>query len=674
MRLVALAVALAACRSQDATLPTDGGVAAIDAPGDAPAADASLYAIAIDTPMVTAVATQHHAVSITGPAGTTLILGTDRATAGTVAPTVVMLDATGSATAQLTPCDSASTGCLGAAKLTLTGDPGPLLATAPFTLVASTTVGDVMPCMTTDNVLYVHDAATFQSAPADAWTVTLLPDQIELDVDGYRATFSLAQLHQALSPGTYEQAERPDNAALDHPGLAIDEPGLACNQVDGRFEIYDYTADPVHGDLTSVTISFEQSCDGSPAILSGCVHYATTPPTYPPPPPAPDPTKVSVQVLSTARDGTPDLTASAIFRDSSGVVLDTTVDAYGEAQAALQSGGELTVIEHAGGAELIHTYRPVHAGDHVVVNPGVAATGAKDLMLAHFTPPVDANGISLFTGCGGGSWGSPSAPATDLAFYDGCRAPTFSMLTVASGTSGREFVWQTGLTHYANGDVAVPDVWVPYGTATVQLNNIPASSPQLHTTWSTQVDMGVMLMDSNLDASPAAGSDTVSLQYAPGAGTGTIVEVDIGDGYGLTSESRTIVESGAPSNVIVDFATQPLLLVSAIQQTATGATWSQSGASASTRTLIWRAAMQTGVHVTWILVEQISGTPGTTLPALPFAHAGEDPTIDASAELFGTSVAHVAYDTVTGFALAPPTGAYHAHASTTETIEMRQPF
>jgi len=102
--------------------------------------------------------------------------------------------------------------------------------------------------------------------------------------------------------------------------------------------------------------------------------------------------------------------------------------------------------------------------------------------------------------------------------------------------------------------------------------------------------------------------------------------------------------------------------------------WIQTGGTANTRTLAWRAAMHTGVHVTWTLVEPVGGSPVTALPALPFAHAAEDPTIDAGAELFGTAPAHVAYDTVTGFTFVPPSGDYHAHSSTAETIEMRQPL
>jgi hypothetical protein len=72
--------------------------------------------------------------------------------------------------------------------------------------------------------------------------------------------------------------------------------------------------------------------------------------------------------------------------------------------------------------------------------------------------------------------------------------------------------------------------------------------------------------------------------------------------------------------------------------------WIQTGGTANTRTLAWRAAMHTGVHMTWTLVEPVGGSPVTALPALPFAHAAEDPTIDAGAELFGTALAHVAYE------------------------------
>jgi hypothetical protein len=232
-------------------------------------------------------------------------------------------------------------------------------------------------------------------------------------------------------------------------------------------------------------------------------------------------------------------------------------------------------------------------------------------------------------------------------------------------------VWQSGVTHLANGDVGVPSVWAPLGTATVQLANVPSGLPMLGVSWNMQIDSGAILMD--LQSVPPI-SQTTSMRFAPGAGTGATIEVQIGGGFSLTGETRTVAATGAPTNVVVDFSLLPVPVVSAIQQTANGAAWVQSIGNADVRTLLWRAALHTGLHVNWTLYEPAYSEPMATLPRLPAAHAALDPTVDAGAELHGAAIIFTEYDVVTGFTLAAPSGPYQAHSSTTETIDMQQPF
>ena len=696
--VLAAMLGFAACSKQGAHVASDAGVdamapadAAADAPSAAPDAP-SPYSISIGAPDVLATALISRMVTITGNPADQVQLAITRpvmgAPTGELSTTRVTLDGTGHATVSYMPCTDVTPDCLGPATLTLAlaSAPDVVVAQDAITLDTPPDVGEVAPCMTTGNVLYLHGNDNIlngvsQSGPNVSWAAVTTPDQIEFDISSSpgRAIFSLASVAEPLAPGLYSEAERAEFATPGHPGLEV---GSGCNAIDGRFQVYDYQADPVLGTLYSATISFEQVCDGMPGVLVGCVHYEA-PPTTPVTPPPPDPTKVSVQVLSTANDGTYDSAATAIFTDSTGaVVLDTQVDQFGEAQAALPSGGSLTTIQHVGGHEYIHSYRGLVTGDHVVVNPAASKSGAEDMMLATFTPPNDVNNttpssMSFLTPCGGGSWSSGTGPhSATLPFYDGCRTSTFDMLSIASFPDGQpqEFVWQTGLTHTADGNVAIGTGWLQMALATIKLANVPANSPSLHATWSTKIGATPVKLGSQLIDSPIAGDQFTSVNYAPGAGDGAVVTVDTSSGL-LSAESRTVAMSGAPSLVTVDFATQPIPLVSAVQANSTGASWTEtSGGAADVRTVVWCVTLHTGTRVTWRLEEPYDGNASTVFPTLPAAHSAEDPTVDPGATPYGADVFYVDYDVVSGFTLSPPSGPYRSHSSSAQTYSMQFPF
>lgn len=692
--MLAAMLGIAACSKQGPSLATDAGMDA-GAPADAASAppDApSPYSISIGAPDVLASALISRTVTITGNPADNVQLAITRpvigAPTGELSATSVTLDGSGHATVSYMPCTDVTPDCVGPATLTLALAiaPDQIVAQDAITLDTPSVVGEVAPCITTGNVLYLHGNdnklnGVSQTGPDVSWAAVTTPDQIEFDISSWpgRAIFSLVNVAEPLAPGVYSQAERAEFAAPGHPGLEV---GAGCNAIDGRFQVYDYVADPVLGTVYSATISFEQVCDGMPGVLVGCVHYEA-PPTTPVTPPPPDPTKVSVQVLATTYDGTYDPTATAIFTDSTGaVVLDTQVDQFGEAQAALPNGGSLTTIQHVAGHEYIHSYRGLVTGDHVVVNPGTSTGGAEDMMLATFTPPKDvnntrANSMSVLTPCGGGSWSSGTGPLSAyLPFYDGCRTSTFDMLSIATFPDGQpqEFVWQTGLTHAANGNVTVGTGWLQMGLATIKLANVPASSPSLDATWSTKIGATPVQMGSQRIDSPVAGDQFVSLNYPPGAGDGAVVTVDTATSL-LSSEHRKVVTSGAPSLVTVDFATQPIPLVSAVQVDATGASWTEtSGGVADVRTVIWCVTLHTGERVTWTLEEPYDGHASTVFPTLPASHSAEDPTVDPNATPYGADVFYVDYDVISGFTLEPPSGPYKSHSSSAQTYSMRFPF
>ena len=695
MRVVAVAVvlAVAGCYGDNSPAPAAakdaGASAARDAAIDAAATPSADGAVTPDAaPPVTGtiaiarttiVATDLQppvAVTVTGPPGAWAVIAVDRGSAGTVVRDTILLDGAGAGSAEYFPCSRTVPGCVGAATLELSFATAPtvVVATAPFELVAPAQVGDVGPCLTGGNVMYLQGDdfifnGTLQTDPSLAWTATPTVDTVEFDVEGgYRGTFSTSGLGEPLALGVYNDATRADFEVPGTPGLEVESPGRGCNQISGAFEVDDYTTDPSTGAVVSATFGFEQICDGSGELV-GCFHYEAAPTPPPASPPPPDPTKVSVQVFA---GGVPDTTADAIFTDAAGnVVLDTPVDAFGEAAAALPTGGELTVIQHAAGNyEYLTTYRDVVTGDHVVVGGTSPHAGASDAMHATFAPPAGSTTAALITACGGGGWAKSSQPVgADLTFFDGCRTPTFDMLSIASPS--REFVWQTGLTHVPNGNVAIPDAWAPMGSASIALQNLPATGPALSLSWFLQVGAGgtQLLLT---QAIPAGSDQIVSLAYPPGAGDGAVVTTNAVT-YGLTGESRQVAVSGAPSAVALDFASLPVPLASAVAQDPDGVSWTETAGGADIRTVVWRGVMSNGHRTTWTIYEPYDGTASSSLPGLPAAHAADDPT-QLATTLDGASVSYVDYDVLAGFAVTGPTHDYRMHAAFAETNDMRFPL
>jgi hypothetical protein len=385
---------------------------------------------------------------------------------------------------------------------------------------------------------------------------------------------------------------------------------------------------------------------------------------------------VTVQVLSTAFDGSYDTQATAIIRDSTGtVVLDAQVDMFGEAAATLPSGsGSLTVIQFdSSGTEILHSYRGLVTSNFVVVNSAPSTSGRSDLMLANFTPPAHAGGISMLTECGGGSWSSGTGPVyATLTFYDGCRTPTFSMLSTVGFVDAepRQFVWQTGLTHTPNGNVALATNWAPLSSAMVTLANVPSSSPTVNVVWSTLLGAQPLKMGNQQIGSPTAGDQTITLAgFAPGAGDGVVVDVQTFTSL-LASESRQVVQTSVTNAITVDFAAQPIPLVSGVQQNATGTSWTQTSGTADVRNAFWDATLHSGVRVHWFLTEPNDGQSSTTMPSLPPAHAAQDPTADPQATLHGTFVGYIDYDVVNGFTLTPPVGSHRTHSCVAQTFTL----
>ncbi|MDX5371574.1 MAG: hypothetical protein LPK18_03955 [Pseudomonadaceae bacterium] len=80
-----------------------------------------------------------------------------------------------------------------------------------------------------------------------------------------------------LQPGSYEAATRFPFQAADEPGLNFSGSGRGCNQLTGRFDIFEVSYDD-QGLVTGLNASFEQHCEGATPALRGQLSYNLVPP------------------------------------------------------------------------------------------------------------------------------------------------------------------------------------------------------------------------------------------------------------------------------------------------------------------------------------------------------------------------------------------------------------
>jgi len=75
-----------------------------------------------------------------------------------------------------------------------------------------------------------------------------------------------------LVPGNYEDATRYPFQSPNRPGLAVSGDGRGCNQLTGRFIVWEAQYGPT-GQLMSFAADFEQHCEGAVPALRGAVRF-----------------------------------------------------------------------------------------------------------------------------------------------------------------------------------------------------------------------------------------------------------------------------------------------------------------------------------------------------------------------------------------------------------------
>jgi hypothetical protein len=397
-------------------------------------------------------------------------------------------------------------------------------------------------------------------------------------------------------------------------------------------------------------------------------------------------TRVTVHVTSHVGDGKDDTTASVVFMGPTGdVVHDGPTDATGNAAWDLPDGGSVTVLQayddtpNNRRVDLLTTFRGVKPGDALNAGTPKSRTmfyGQGVPMTAHM--PMDAYSAIIYFPCGSSS--SPSAPPDGLQtlmFYDSCLPATFDMLALRTTNGQRDFMWQPGVTFQAHGDVTVNDTFAPIGHYTANLTNIPANY-NVNVTSLTMLGTFPLQLDAHtFDPTVTPTNASITLQYPPGAGSGTVMWERQGQGIYLR-HTRVNAVPAAPDSIDWDLSELPLPDLGGSHADATDVTWGETATTGTgdERVVLWVG--QWGTHIAnWYIVEPPAPATSSALVPLPPAYAADDPTANGAMGIAAT-VWYVDYSNLAGYDGARPYGAqlvdpmqlfldvdHHAHVTNT---------
>jgi hypothetical protein len=368
------------------------------------------------------------------------------------------------------------------------------------------------------------------------------------------------------------------------------------------------------------------------------------------------PGTVELTVVSRDRDGQPDAEAIAIFVDAAGAtVYDGPVDDAGKLVLAFD-GGDVTVIQNR---DTLTTIRGVQAGDQLVVgaphNPLRSFEPAAETMFAVFPqlPGQQLHFYYFLSTCADAHRDPGALDRVVVRFFPDCSPPTFDLLAFGDSSA---YLWVPDIPRVpGGGSFTIPSTWSSMSAGALALTNVPAGLASIETARFTTLN-GLAALDGapHVITTPAA-SLTDFVPYAPGAGTGTIVQVVANH----TTTSRVIHErhlQSLPVDTSIDLAEHPLPVIgSPITATATGASWPQTGTGTpDARIVRWSGSWTkpTANGITWFVVDDGGTGSSITLPMLPATHADVDPRAATDLMFVQASVELVDYDNLDGYAAA----------------------
>jgi hypothetical protein len=219
------------------------------------------------------------------PATDLVVLAVDRPNAGQFLQSSIELSPTGTI-AYYRPCNAFDNPmCAGPVELQMfvAGDLERPVATLELELVGGASVYSPASCLVGGNAMffdgngYIWEGTL--SVTEGAWTLQSATDKfvsIRLEPAGQENgswwwfEFSALRMDVPLMPGIYEMAERYPFESAQRPGMDVTGDGRGCNTIQGRFQVHEYARSGAS--IESLTVSFEQHCDGLGNVLYGCVH------------------------------------------------------------------------------------------------------------------------------------------------------------------------------------------------------------------------------------------------------------------------------------------------------------------------------------------------------------------------------------------------------------------
>jgi len=251
------------------------------------------YEIRISESQIGANGHTRRAVLVTGfggdglPLTDDMVVTLDRPSAGSLGAEYLTLGALGASTS-FTPCDQATSGCLGPASLSVarSSDPGVALAHVDLELITPTQISTAAPCRGGGNMFYLDgtDALHWGLFQVDSasWNLEAsLVNRIQLGAlpldpmqgdRGYDFEFETDFVNSIpFSVGTFTNVHGPSPQTVG-PAMDPSLNGQACPDFTGAYQVIDVTLDLGHH-VTSITLAFEKLCTSPAVWVEGCFHY-----------------------------------------------------------------------------------------------------------------------------------------------------------------------------------------------------------------------------------------------------------------------------------------------------------------------------------------------------------------------------------------------------------------
>jgi hypothetical protein len=383
-----------------------------------------------------------------------------------------------------------------------------------------------------------------------------------------------------------------------------------------------------------------QLADAPPATIDAAPVSIDAPPaTIDALPAAP----VKVTVLTTAGDGVPDLTAKVLFQDSAGaVVQDGAVDANGQAQAMLPTGGSVAVIRITTDTPValnaaVTVMAGVKPGDDLTFGikapPTILTQGGATTMTANFPTDQAAGGAAFYTNCGASTGAAdPIKGVATLTFRDSCHGATFDLVGIATGGTLPlpQYLKLTNINYQGGGTFTIPSSFADMPNFGVLLQHVPDMLSSVRVTRSSMIGNVAVAPQNVFTSTPTAGDLMVSVPYPPAFGTRSELSIALSRSDAASFQVFGVHTDTLTTSATVDLGAYALPWITDLKPSPTGATWTTVVAGDKPDGMLtawsgsWTDATSRAVSVSWRVIQPAEAA-GITLPKLPAAYAQVDP-------------------------------------------------